>query len=77
MRVERKFEGERAARMKRDAGSWTTQRLWRSVGKHAAWLLIALWTGFTFVGYFTPSRVLSAEVASLGLRPWEIFWVLF
>ena len=36
-----------------------------------------LWTGFTFVGYFTPIRTLGAEVLSLGLGPWETFWVLF
>ncbi len=26
--------------------------------KHGAWIAIALWTGFTFVGYFTPIREL-------------------
>ncbi len=77
MWVERKFEGDRMARMKRDAGAWTLQRLWRSGGKHLAWLLIALWTGFTFVGYFTPVRSLAMGVANLGLGPWETFWILF
>jgi cytochrome c oxidase accessory protein FixG len=42
-----------------------------------AWGLVALWTGFTFVGYFTPIRALGDAVAHLGLGPWETFWVLF
>jgi cytochrome c oxidase accessory protein FixG len=75
--VERKFEGDRAARMKLDAGPWNVQRVWRSGGKHLAWALIALWTGFTFVGYFTPIHTLASEVQTLNLGMWEIFWVLF
>jgi hypothetical protein len=35
-------------------------RLGASGGKQAAWIAIALWTGFTFVGYFTPIRTLAA-----------------
>ena len=75
--VEHKFEGERGARMKLDAGPWTFEKLWRKGGKHAAWLTIALWTGFTFVGYFTPIRTLWAEAFTLSFGPWEWFWVLF
>ncbi len=77
MWIERKFEGDRAARMKLDASRWSSSRLWRKGGKHVAWAALALWTGFTFVGYFTPIRVLSAEVLGLGLGPWQTFWVLF
>jgi cytochrome c oxidase accessory protein FixG len=36
-----------------------------------------LWTGFTFVGYFTPIRTLSQLVSQLALGPWETFWVFF
>ena len=75
--VERRFEGDRAARMKRDAGRWTGDRLLRMAGKQAAWIAIALWTGFSFVGYFTPIRTLAAEAVSLGFGPWEWFWVFF
>jgi cytochrome c oxidase accessory protein FixG len=45
--------------------------------KHAVWILVALWTGFTFVGYFTPIRELVAEVRAFSLGPWESFWILF
>jgi cytochrome c oxidase accessory protein FixG len=77
MWVERKIEGDRAARMRLDAGAWSANRVWRKVAKHVAWIALGLWTGFTFVGYFTPIRTLAAEVSSLGLGPWELFWVTF
>ena len=39
---------------------------------------IGLWTGFTFVGYFTPIRDARRRGrCSLALGPWEMFWVLF
>jgi cytochrome c oxidase accessory protein FixG len=77
MWVERRIEGDRAKRMKLDEGPWTLNRLWRKSAKQGAWIAIGLWTGFTFVGYFTPIRVLGQSVLSLGLGPWEWFWVLF
>ncbi|MFZ5550994.1 MAG: cytochrome c oxidase accessory protein CcoG [Pseudomonadota bacterium] len=75
--VEQRIEGDRARRIKLDEGPWTLDRLWRKSAKQAVWLAIGLWTGFTFVGYFTPIRVLGASVLTLGLGPWEWFWVLF
>jgi cytochrome c oxidase accessory protein FixG len=77
MWVERKIEGDRAARMKLDAAPWSMTKLWRKLGKQAAWIAIALWTGFTFVGYFTPIHSLATEVAGFGLAGWELFWVGF
>jgi cytochrome c oxidase accessory protein FixG len=77
MWVERRIEGDRAQRMKRDAGAWTFDRVWRLTAKQSAWLAIGLWTGITFVGYFTPIRQLVPAAASFGLGPWETFWVLF
>jgi len=75
--VERWFEGDRLARLRLDKAPWSWNKLWRKTGKQATWIAIGLWTGFSFVGYFTPIRALAAEVASLGLGPWEAFWVLF
>ncbi len=75
--IEKKVEGDRVAHMRRDAGPLTPEKLGRKTAKHALWLLVALWTGFTFVGYFTPIKVLGAEVMALDLGSWEIFWTLF
>ena len=77
MWIERKFEGDRTRRMKLDDAPWTLEKLARKAGKQAAWIAVALWTGCTFVGYFTPIRVLGAEAFALAMGPWEIFWVLF
>jgi cytochrome c oxidase accessory protein FixG len=75
--VERLFEGDRNRRLKLDAGPWSFEKLWRKGGKQLVWIALALWTGFTFVGYFTPIRTLAAEALQLSFGPWEWFWVLF
>ncbi|HSQ72116.1 MAG TPA: cytochrome c oxidase accessory protein CcoG, partial [Rubrivivax sp.] len=75
--IERRVEGDRVARMKRDAAPWDAAKLARKGIKHALWIAVALYTGFSFVGYFTPIRVLSGELAALALGPWESFWILF
>jgi len=77
MWIERRIEGDRPQRMKRDAGGWTLDRTWRAAAKQLAWIAVALWTGFTFVGYFTPIKTLWVSVTTLGLGPWEWFWILF
>ena len=77
MWVERKIEGDRVARMRLDKAPMGAAKLARKSAKHAAWIAIGLWTGFTFVGYFTPIRELAASVVSLSLGSWEWFWVLF
>ncbi|MBL8333627.1 MAG: cytochrome c oxidase accessory protein CcoG, partial [Rubrivivax sp.] len=75
--IERVTEGDRQARLRLDKQGWSADKLLRRGGKHAAWLAVALFTGFTFVGYFTPIRTLAASVASASLGPWELFWILF
>ncbi len=77
MWVERKIEGDRARRIKLDQAPMGLAKFSRKVAKHAAWAAIALWTGFTFVGYFTPIRDLAAAVPAFTLGPWETFWILF
>ena len=77
MWIERRFEGDRNARIRLDAAPWSFDKAWRKGGKQAAWIALALWTGFTFVGYFTPIRQLGGAVATLDLSGWETFWVLF
>ena len=75
--IERQFEGDRSARMRLDDAPWSLNKVGRKTGKQLAWIVFSLWTGFSFVGYFTPIRELSASVLSLGFGPWEIFWILF
>lgn len=77
MWIENKIEGSRAKRMRMDKSPLTGEKLARKTAKHVAWLALALWTGYTFVGYFSPIRELWQSVISFGLGPWETFWILF
>jgi cytochrome c oxidase accessory protein FixG len=77
MWIERKVEGDRGARIRLDKSDFSMSKLGRKSLKHVLWLLLALWTGFTFVGYFTPIRELTAAVVTNALGPWQTFWVLF
>jgi cytochrome c oxidase accessory protein FixG len=77
MWIERRIEGARSARIRLDRQPWTAAKLARKVAKHAAWGAVALWTGFSFVGYFAPVSALAREVAAFSLGPWQTFWILF
>src|SRR3546814_17356416 len=63
--------------MKLDAGPWTREKVLRKGSKHVLWLVFALWTGFTFVGFFTPIVGLGARAWPFDWNGWEVFWVLF
>ena len=77
MWIERRIEGGRAQRMLLDEAPLGARKLGIKAAKHAAWIAVALWTGFTFVGYFTPIKMLWSEVVTLSTGPWETFWILF
>ncbi len=75
--VEHRTEGDRLARMRLDDAPWSMQKIARRGTKHLAWGGIALLTGFSLVGWFTPVRALAAAVPAFALGPWEGFWILF
>jgi cytochrome c oxidase accessory protein FixG len=75
--VERRIEGDRNARIQLDREGWSARKLLLKSAKHAVWIVFAFWTGFTFVGYFTPVRDLWIEVLAASTGPWETFWILF
>jgi cytochrome c oxidase accessory protein FixG len=75
--IEKVVEGNRNRRIILDRQSLSGGKFVRKAVKHALWAAVALWTGYTFVGYFTPIRYLWAEAAALALGPWEVFWILF
>ncbi|WP_312564544.1 cytochrome c oxidase accessory protein CcoG [Comamonas sp.] len=76
MWIEHKVEGDRSARIRLDQSGWTLEKIWRKTLKQFLWIALALWTGFTFVGYFVPIRELGGELLALQ-GGWQIFWVLF
>lgn len=75
--IERRIEGDRQKRIKLDKAPWSARKLGIKAAKHGAWIGVALWTGFTFVGYFTPIKTLAHDFAAWDLGPWEAFWVFF
>jgi len=75
--IEKKLEGDRSARIRRDAQPWSFDNVARKGGKHFLWLAVALWTGFTFVGYFTPIKELGTEFLQMTMSSWEVFWTFF
>jgi cytochrome c oxidase accessory protein FixG len=75
--IERKVEGERGARMKLDGAPMSLEKLVKKWFKHVLWVALAMWTGFTFVGYFTPVRELGMEFLQTRMGSWEVFWVFF
>ena len=74
--VERRIEGDRNARIILDRQPMSAGKAGKKAAKHGIWIAISLWTGITFVGYFTPFRPLLAAIPG-GLSGTEIFWMLF
>ncbi|MDP2169272.1 MAG: cytochrome c oxidase accessory protein CcoG [Rhodocyclaceae bacterium] len=77
MWIEEKIEGKRSARIKLDKAPLDGRKLSLRALKYGAWVLLALWTGFTLVGYFTPIKILWGEFWAWNLGPWETFWIFF
>ncbi len=77
LHMERWTEGNRQKRMKLDAAPWSRQKILRKGSKQLLWISFSMWTGFTFVGFFTPIRELAVGILSLSLGPWESFWSIF
>ena len=75
--IERKVEGDRSARMRLDGANFSTEKLVKKWYKHIIWIFLSIWTGFTFVGYFTPIRDLAMEFFLTQMSSWELFWVFF
>lgn len=77
MWIEKKVEGDRSARLRLDQSALSAAKLGKRTLKHALWITFSLWTGFTFVGYFTAIRELVALSLAAALGPWQWFWILF
>jgi cytochrome c oxidase accessory protein FixG len=77
MWIEKLIEGDRLKRMKLDRSPASVRKVGLKAAKHAIWIALGLWTGFTFVGYFTPIQELGRSVLALGTGPWETFWIFF
>ncbi|MBR0564662.1 cytochrome c oxidase accessory protein CcoG [Azoarcus sp. L1K30] len=77
MWVEQKIEGDRNKRMKLDKSPMSPRKFAIKAAKYGSWAAISIWTGFTFVSYFSPLSDLLRSVQTLSFGPWELFWILF
>jgi cytochrome c oxidase accessory protein FixG len=77
MWIEHKIEGDRSQQMKLDAAPMSARKIRIKATKHFIWAILGLWTGFTFVGYFTPIDHLWHSALHFSLSGWETFWIFF
>ncbi|MEX1669352.1 cytochrome c oxidase accessory protein CcoG [Zhongshania guokunii] len=77
MWIEQKVEGSRNQRIKLDAAPYTASKFAKKFVKHSMWLAVAFYTGFTFVGYFTPILDLSYDFFTFSVNRWAAFWIGF
>lgn len=77
MWTEKLTEGSRNARIKLDKSTISFNKVLRRGAKHLIWLLIAFWTAFTFVGYFSSIAGIYEEIKTLQVGPWELLWFTF
>ena len=75
--MEQFTEGTRSQRMKLDKAPWSFTKFHKKFSKQFLWITFSMWTGFTFVGYFTPIRALGADILALSVGGWTLFWGLF
>jgi len=75
--LERIAEGKFNKRIKLDKNKYTAEWWVRKGIKRMLWFFFAGWTGFTFVGYFTPIQELGLRLVTFNLVGWETFWVMF
>lgn len=77
MWIERKIEGDRVARIRLDESPMSLRKFRIKATKHFLWIVVAWWTGSTFIGYFSPIRELGVELIHLELGFWQWFWMIF
>lgn len=78
MWIEERAEGTRNARIKLDKEPLSATKVRKKAIKHIGWLIVAFWTGVTFVGYFTPIRELVPDLFTFGdIGSWGLFWIGF
>lgn len=75
--IENWIEGPRHRRIRQDAAPRDAAILWMKARKWALWIIVALVTGVSIVGYFVPIRTLIPELVTFSLGGWALFWVGF
>ena len=77
MWIEERTEGTRNQRIKLDKAPNSIEKIRKKALKHTMWLVVAAWTGITFVGYFAPIRELVPDFFMFDISAWAFFWIGF
>ena len=75
--IEAKIEGNFIKRERRDKSNWNINKIFIKLQKHIVWIIFSIWTGFTFVGFFTPIKPLLNESIEFSVTGWSLFWIIF
>ena len=75
MWVERRIEGDRAARIRLDKEPWSTAKLRKKAMKHGTWVLIALATGGAWILYFGNAPDVLVQVLTGGAGTTAYFFI--
>ena len=75
--IEEVVEGDRNKRLRLDKSPWNSAKITKKGLKFSLWAIFAIWTGFTFVGYFSAIRDLTPRFFSFELGSAEAFWIFF
>ena len=75
--IERLVEGDRGKRIKPDKAPMSVEKFTKKATKQFLWISLALFTGFSFVGYFVPVRQLATDLVTFQAGGWEWFWTVF
>jgi cytochrome c oxidase accessory protein FixG len=81
MWIERKVEGNRAARIRLEKAPMSASKLIKKIIKHALWIAVSLAASFTLVAYFTGAEgtnngmQLLREIANHETSFAQVFWI--
>lgn len=75
--IEEIVEGDRNKRIKLDKAPWGGLKIGKKSLKYSLWVVFAIYTGFSFVGYFSPIRDLSLLFFAFETGSAATFWIFF
>lgn len=80
-RIERRVEGPRNQRIRRNLGPWTGDKIWRKGVKHLLILGSSYIIAHVFLAYFIPARelarvVIASPSAHMSAFAWSVFWTV-
>ncbi|NBX74453.1 MAG: cytochrome c oxidase accessory protein CcoG [Alphaproteobacteria bacterium] len=75
VKVEYWIQGDRNARMKRDAAPLTFEKVWKKLATHVVWLVIGLMTGGAWVFYFHDAPTLLHDLLHFQAPTGAVGWM--